>query len=170
MFGLLCKHQTFARPHCAARRDDPGTGRAPAPADLSRRAWAALAALVVVALLFWAAVSHRVYNRTLPHALVEHLFGEGGDGEWLPLLAVLRKVYSIVAFTLIGFLVHGALPAARRPALRAAVIVAAFSALIEIAQKLHHAPEGLRSNAFDVACGAFGGWLAVTLARALSRS
>ncbi|HWT06350.1 MAG TPA: hypothetical protein VN224_11380 [Xanthomonadales bacterium] len=83
---------------------------------------------------------------------------------------VLRKIYSVVGFTLIGFLVHKALPATRRPALRAALIVAAFSVAIEVAQKLNHAHDGLLSNAFDVACGAFGGWLAVTLARAIKRA
>ena len=134
---------------------------------MKRRFWAALAAVALVA-LYVAATSHRVYNRTLPHALIEHLFGED-DGEWLSALVVLRKLYSVVAFTLFGFLVHQALPTSRRPALRAALIVAAFSAGIEVAQKLHHAHEGLLSNAFDVACGAFGGWLAVTLARVFSR-
>ncbi len=135
---------------------------------LSRRGWAAAAAVVIVALAFWAALSHRVYSRTLPAGLLEHLFGED-DGEWRSALVVLRKLYSIVAFTLVGFVVHKALPPARRAALRAAVIVAALSALIEIAQKLRHAHEGLASNAFDVLCGAFGGWLAVTIARALTR-
>jgi uncharacterized BrkB/YihY/UPF0761 family membrane protein len=135
---------------------------------LSRRAWAAVAAVVIAALAFWAALSHRVYNHTLPLGLLEHLFGED-DGEWRSALIVLRKLYSLVAFTLIGFVVHKALPPARRPALRAAVIVAALSALIEVAQKLRHAHEGLASNAFDVLCGAFGGWLAVTIARAVRR-
>jgi uncharacterized BrkB/YihY/UPF0761 family membrane protein len=146
-----------------------GTGAAAAGSRLSRRAWAAVAAVVVVAFAFWAATSHRVYNRTLPAGLIEHLFGED-DGEWLSALTVLRKIYSVVAFTLIGFVVNAALPPVRRPALRAALVVAAFSALIEIAQKLHHAHEGLASNAFDVACGAFGGWLAVMLGRAIRRS
>ena len=82
---------------------------------------------------------------------------------------MLRKLYGVAAFTLIGFVVHKALPPARRPALRAALIVAAFSAAIELAQKANHAHEGAPSNAFDVACGAFGGWLAVTLARAFKR-
>jgi uncharacterized BrkB/YihY/UPF0761 family membrane protein len=90
--------------------------------------------------------------------LFEHLFGED-DGEWMSVLVVLRKLYSVVAFTLIGFVVHAALPPARRPALRAAVVVAAFSALIEVAQKIRHAHEGLASNVFDVACGASAaGW------------
>jgi uncharacterized BrkB/YihY/UPF0761 family membrane protein len=132
---------------------------------LSRRAWAALAAVLVIILL-WAALSHRVYHSTLPRALIEHLFGEDADRQWL---VVLRKTYSVVAFTLIGFILHKALPPTRRPAMRAALLVAAFSAFIEIAQKLHGAREGPLSEAFDVACGAFGGWLAVVLARAFSR-
>jgi uncharacterized BrkB/YihY/UPF0761 family membrane protein len=133
---------------------------------VSRRAWAAVA-VVLVAAAFWAATSHRVYNRTLPVGLLEHVFGED-EGDWMSALVVLRKLYSVAAFTLIGFVVHKALPPVRRPALRAALIVAALSALIEVAQKLRHAHEGLASNAFDVLCGAFGGWLAVTLARAFT--
>ena len=82
---------------------------------------------------------------------------------------VLRKVYSVVAFALLGFVVNLALPRTRRPALRAALVVAAISAVIEVAQKLRGAHEGLASNIFDIACGAFGGWLAVTLARAFKR-
>jgi uncharacterized BrkB/YihY/UPF0761 family membrane protein len=121
-----------------------------------------------VAFAFWAALSHRVYNRTLPVGLIEHLFGED-DGDWRSALLVLRKLYSVVAFTLIGFIVQKALPPARRPALRAALVVAALSALIEVAQKLRHAHEGLASNAFDVLCGAAGGWLGVTIARAFRR-
>jgi uncharacterized BrkB/YihY/UPF0761 family membrane protein len=135
---------------------------------LSRRAWAAAAAVVIVALAFWAALSHRVYNHTLPLGLLEHLFGED-DGEARSAVIVLRKVYSIAAFTLIGLVVHLALPPVRRPALRAAIIVAAFSAVIEIAQKLRHAHEGLASNAIDIACGAVGGWLAVRLVRSFRR-
>jgi uncharacterized BrkB/YihY/UPF0761 family membrane protein len=135
---------------------------------VSRRGRAALAAVVIVAFAFWAALSHRVYRSTLPVGLLEHVFGED-DGEWMSALVVLRKLYSVVAFTLIGFAVHAALPPARRPALRAALVVAAFSAVIEVAQKLRHAHEGLASNAFDITCGAFGGWLAVTIARAIAR-
>ena len=82
---------------------------------------------------------------------------------------MLRKLYSIVAFGLIGFVVHKALPRTRRPALRAALVVAAFSAMIEVVQKLHHAHEGLASEAFDVGCGALGGWLAVTIDKLLRR-
>jgi len=136
---------------------------------VSRRAWAALAA-VAVAVMFWAALSHRVYSETLPVGLIDRVFGEDADEGPFALHVVLRKLYSVVAFTLIGFVVHRALPRARRPALRAALVVAGLSAVVEVAQKARGAHEGLLSNAFDVACGAFGGWLAVTLARAFSRS
>lgn len=118
--------------------------------------------LVVV---FWAALSHRVYDRTLPVALFERVFGEDAEGGPVALHVLLRKVYSVVAFSLLGFVVHSALPRTPRPALRAALVVAAFSAVVEVAQKLRGAHEGLASNAFDIACGALGGWLAVTLAR-----
>ncbi|MEA2718918.1 MAG: hypothetical protein QOJ39_782 [Candidatus Eremiobacteraeota bacterium] len=93
------------------------------------------------------------------------MFGEDASDEAYAISVLLRKFYSIVAFTLIGFVVNKALPRTRRPALRAALIVAAFSAAIEVAQKLHHAHEGPLSEAFDIACGALGGWLAVTVAQ-----
>jgi hypothetical protein len=115
--------------------------------------------------LFWAALSHRVYSGTLPRGIIERVFGEDAyAGPFAP-ATLLRKFYSIVAFTLLGFIVDKALPRTRGRALRTALIVAAFSACIEVAQKLHHAREGPLSEAFDIACGALGGWLAVTIAR-----
>ncbi len=76
-----------------------------------------------------------------------------------------RKAYSVIAFGVVGILADRALGPARRPALRAALVVAAFSVAIEIGQKLHGSHEGPRSNLFDVLCGALGGWLGVRLAR-----
>jgi hypothetical protein len=119
--------------------------------------------------MFYAAISLRVYRHTLPHLLLMHVFGEDYNDGPLSVLVLLRKFYSIVAFAVIGFVVDKALPRTRRPALRAAIIVAAFSAVIEVAQKLHGAREGLLSEAIDVACGALGGWLAVTIAGAITR-
>ena len=119
--------------------------------------------------LFWAALSHRVYYRTLPSHVLYQVFGEEGVQGPFALRTIFRKMYSIVAFALLGFIVDRALPRTPRPALRAALIVAAFSAVIEVAQKLHHAHEGLLSNAIDIACGALGGWLAVTASHALAR-
>jgi hypothetical protein len=114
----------------------------------------------VLAALLWAATSHRVYNRTLPFHVLQRVFGEDDAGTAATLL---RKFNSDVAFTLLGFIVHLALPRTRRPELRAALIVAAFSAVIEVAQKLEGAHEGLLSNAIDVACGALGGWLGAAI-------
>jgi len=113
--------------------------------------------------MFYAAISLRVYRHTLPHLLLMHLFGEDYNEGPFSILVLLRKLYSVVAFTLIGFVVDKALPRTRRPALRAAIIVAAFSAVIEIVQKLHGAHEGPLSEAIDIACGALGGWLAITI-------
>ena len=119
--------------------------------------------------MFYAAISLRVYRHTLPHRLLMHLFGEDFNGGPFSALTLLRKFYSIIAFTLIGFVVDKALPATRRPALRAALVVGAFSAAIEVIQKVHGASEGPLSEAIDVACGALGGWLAVTIPRMLYR-
>ena len=119
----------------------------------------------MLAVLLWAATSHRVYSRTLPFHVLMRIFGDDDAGTAATLL---RKLYSVVAFALLGFIVHLALPRIRRPELRAALIVAAFSAVIEVVQKLHGAHEGLLSNAIDIACGALGGWLGASLARAVS--
>ena len=116
--------------------------------------------MVVLAGLLWAATSHRVYHRTLPFHVLTRVFGEDDAGT---VATLLRKLYSIVAFALLGVVVQLAMPRARRPELRAALIVAAFSAVIEVVQKLDGAHEGLLSNAIDVACGALGGWLGAAI-------
>ena len=120
-------------------------------------------------MLLLAALSKGVYWRSEPHRLLRHVFGEDYSAGPYSVVVLLRKFYSIIAFGLIGFVVDQALPRIRRRALRAALIVAGFSALIEVAQKLQGAPEGIISEAIDIACGALGGWLAVTISRALYR-
>ena len=142
----LCKDETIGLRHGATdkRRSEGGLPPAGSGPALSRRAWAAAAAVVIVAVAFWAALSHRVYNRTLPVGLIEHLFGEDDDA-WLSALVVLRKLYSLVAFTLTGFVVHKALPPVRRPALRAALIVAG---------QVGDLREGVSQAAHSIASGA----------------
>ncbi|GAC1577439.1 MAG: hypothetical protein NVS3B7_10720 [Candidatus Elarobacter sp.] len=133
---------------------------------LTRSAWTALAALAVL-MLYWLATSRRVYVGTLPHALLDRVFGEDDAGT---VLTALRKAYSIVAFAVLGFVFDNALGPGRNRALRAALAVAAFSAAVEVGQKLHRASEGPVSNAVDIACGALGGWLgAVALPRLVRR-
>lgn len=130
---------------------------------ISRGAWVALAAGLIV-LLLWLALSRHVYHRTLPHALLYRFFDED-DADTVRI--ILRKAYSLLAFAVLGFVADKALPRRGNRALRAAVVVAAFSALIEIGQWLHGTREGLASNAFDIGCGAIGGWLGVIAARVL---
>ena len=113
-----------------------------------RSVWVAIG-IACAGVLLWASLSHRVYHLTVP-----------GDETWP------RKVLSVVAFALVAYVADRALPPSRHRVLRAVAIGAAFSALIEVEQKLHHSHEGLLSNAFDIACGALGGWLAA-LARTI---
>ncbi|MGP6156227.1 MAG: hypothetical protein ACLPYS_01595 [Vulcanimicrobiaceae bacterium] len=82
---------------------------------------------------------------------------------------VLRKVYSVVAFAIVGFLVAPFAPPERR-ALTCTALLAAYSLVIEVAQKLVlQSPEGLLSNAFDIGCGALGGWLGALACERLAR-
>jgi VanZ family protein len=116
----------------------------------ARRVWIAVA-VVVAAALFWAAISNEVYDLTSPGRLSWHV--------------VLRKAYSIAAFALVGFTADKALGPSARAATRGAVLVAAYSAAIEIAQAAHGSKEGVAWNVVDVLCGAAGGWLGVVAGR-----
>lgn len=107
--------------------------------------WTATA--IVAVLLFIVANSDAVYNATSP--------------AWLDIHVLLRKMYSIVAFGVLGFL---AARAAQASGMRTSPLiigwwVAAFSLAIEIAQAMTPPPEGLVWNAIDVLCGWIGGWL-----------
>jgi hypothetical protein len=115
-----------------------------------RWAWIAVAT-VIAAVLFWVATSEVVYELTSPPAWSWHV--------------VFRKAYSIIAFALVGLTADKALGPSARPALRAALLVAAYSGAIEIAQAWRGSHEGLRWNAVDVLFGAVGGWLGVTAER-----
>lgn len=117
----------------------------------------------------YAGTSYSVFRHTLPHRLIERLFGDDPGDTWFSPTFYIRKSYSIVAFTLMGAVAHLALPPARFAVLRGALLVAAFSALIEVAQKLHGAPEGLGWSAFDVGCGAVGGALGVSVVTFVAR-
>ena len=117
--------------------------------------------MLAIALLY-AGTSYSVYRHTLPHGLIERIFGDDPAETWFSPRFYIRKSYSIVAFTLTGAVAHLALPPSRLAILRGALLIAAFSALIEVLQKLHGAPEGLGWSAFDVGCGAVGGALGVS--------
>jgi predicted membrane-bound mannosyltransferase len=108
-------------------------------------------ALALAAALFWAATSNDVYDLTSPSALLFHV--------------LLRKTYSIVAFAAVGFTADRALGPSAHAALRSALLVAAYSAAIEVVQFRHGSREGISWNVVDVLCGAAGGWLGVVADR-----
>ena len=117
---------------------------------LLRKPWTA-AAVIVATILYIVACSNAIYELTSPSALSWHV--------------LLRKAYSIVAFTLVGYLFRraGAENGARRLPFSTIVGVAAYSAAIEVGQYFCGSKEGLAWNAFDTACGAAGGALSLYL-------
>jgi VanZ family protein len=112
-----------------------------------RKPWT-IATIVTATALYVAACSDAFYELTSPSALEWHV--------------LLRKAYSIVAFTLVGYLYrrarveHGA----KHVVLATVVAVAAYSAAIEVGQFFAGSKEGLAWNVFDTLCGAIGGLLA----------
>jgi hypothetical protein len=120
---------------------------------------------VTAAVVFLAiALDDRIYA---PGAATGHMHAGLGMYHHLPPRAqydlsyrrVLRKLYSVVAFAIVGLLVAPFAPQERR-VLSCTALLAIYSLVIEVLQKLvMHSPEGLLSNAFDIACGALGGWL-----------
>jgi hypothetical protein len=113
-----------------------------------RRRFTIAALLAVV--LFVAAISNEVYEATSP--------------AWLSWHVLLRKAYSIVAFGTLAALAAPLWPD-RRAVWRLPVLLAVYSAAIELGQWLHGGREGLGYNAFDVGCGAAGGLLGAYAAR-----
>ena len=107
-------------------------------------AWVIVAILLVAGFL-WAATAREVYQATSPRSLVAHV--------WF------RKAYSLIAFAIVGWIAAHALRRVRyfpRVWLSAG-LVGTYSALIEVAQKLHGSTESWRWNLFDIACGLIGG-------------
>jgi hypothetical protein len=121
-------------------------------------------ALFVAAGFFVIALSEDVYHGTSPAHVGAAIFGSGvghyGDPFGLSLHVVLRKAYSIVAFAIVGVLAFLVLPPSKRPATRMALLIGLYSAAIEYAQFRDGSLEGPWWNAFDILCGAIGGWLA----------
>jgi hypothetical protein len=107
-----------------------------------------MAAIFSVVLLV-AAIDNGVYEATSPTSLSYHV--------------LLRKLYSVIAFAVVGFPIARARRLTGRSAAASSIglIVAGYSAGIEVLQYfLDPPPEGLLSNVFDVACGFFGGAIA----------
>jgi hypothetical protein len=101
-----------------------------------------LAFLAVAAFFFALALRGDVYVATSPPSFGWHV--------------ALRKAYSIGAFAIVGALFRWA--SGERPGFTA-LIVAVYSGGIEAGQRITDGHESLAWEAFDVACGAVGGWL-----------
>ena len=101
--------------------------------------WRVLA-IVTAVVLYVLALSNNVYELTSPAALPFHV--------------VFRKLYSLIAFALLGYLVNRAYD---QSMWSTAIWVAIFSASIEAGQDLGGSTQGPAWNAFDTLCGAVGG-------------
>jgi hypothetical protein len=108
-----------------------------------------VAAIVVAVALYAIAVSNAAYELTSPSSLSFHV--------WL------RKTYSIVAFTLVGYLLRRATfeHGGNRPILVSILGTGLYSAAIEVGQAIGGSKEGFGWNGFDTLCGVVGGTLAV---------
>lgn len=108
--------------------------------------WRVAAALASIG-FFALAVSNEVYVATSPPGYEFHI--------------ALRKTYSVGAFAVVGYCIDRSLAARQGGGvIRLMLIMAAYSAAIEVAQTLGGSLEGLRWNGIDVLCGALGGAIA----------
>jgi hypothetical protein len=133
---------------------------------LTTTAWRAIA--LGLAVLFYVLALRADFDaatapRSLTHTLFGNLVPQFAHPLWLSAHFWLRKVYSVIAFTIVGFAAHKGLGPSRWPVRRAALLVGAYSLCIEIGQRTYDGYEPELESAFDVGCGALGGWLAVIL-------
>lgn len=112
---------------------------------------------VAAAMLFFVALSDDIYATTLPLAHYH-------------LAIVVRKLYSIGAFAVVGFVIARELRSDGRATVLWSIAGASlFSAAIEVAQHAAGAREGLKWNIIDILCGAIGGILGALVALLLRR-
>ena len=111
-----------------------------------------------LAIVFFAlALSNAVYEMTSPWFLSWHV--------------LLRKFYSIVAFSLVGYATRRAFDehAVARSPVATPLAIALYSGLIEAGQALLGSREGFAWNSIDVACGAAGGLIGDAAVRFMQR-
>ena len=121
-------------------------------------AWWGMAAAFALVLLV-AAVDNGIYEATSPTSLSYHV--------------LLRKLYSVVAFAVVGFPIARARQLTARSASVSSIgwMIGGYSTVIEVLQYfLDPPPEGLLSNVIDIACGFIGGAIAAWAASRFLRS
>ena len=104
-----------------------------------------IAFILVAAAIYYAGISNEVYAVASPASITFH--------------TVIRKVESVAAFVVVAATAAWWLGASRR--LTAILIygTAAYSGLIELGQRIEGSHESLAESAFDVLCGALGGYI-----------
>jgi hypothetical protein len=113
-------------------------------------AWRAFG-IVAAIILYGISISGRAYELTSPLTMAHH--------------ELVRKIYAILAFALLGFALERANLRRVHGVLAAAIAVALYSYVIEIGQIVFdHSNETLAQHAFDVASGFGGGALGAFLA------
>lgn len=109
------------------------------------RAPAWLLASIAGAGFFALALSDTVYDVASPSGLPHHV--------------IVRKLYSLACFALLGFLLSRSLPASRWSwaIARTALAIGVYSAFVEIGQRFAGSHESLKWNAVDIIMGLLGG-------------
>jgi uncharacterized membrane protein len=113
--------------------------------------------LLVAAVAFYAvATSNVAYELTSPTSLPHHV--------------ALRKIYAVLAFTVLGALFEQSRWKRFGGWVWSALAIGAYSCAIEIGQILiAHSRETLAQHSFDVASGAYGGVLGSTIIALLTK-
>jgi hypothetical protein len=128
-------------------------------------AWAAALCFVVYAVgsFDYAPGAHTVSRLHVVHrgiAAAHHV----GLAEHVGLARALRKLYSVVAFTIVGTLATASFPGRWAPRFwRSTALVAGLSACIEVLQNVPVWDEPIVWNLVDIGCGAIGGALGTWL-------
>jgi hypothetical protein len=105
---------------------------------------------VVAAVMFVIGISSEIYEVASPPSLTYHV--------------LLRKVESVVAFAVVALALAWSLRRRqRRLGVILVVALAAYSALIEVVQRLMGSHETNWESLLDVACGALGGYIATVV-------
>jgi hypothetical protein len=112
--------------------------------------WRAFGVIAAVA-LYAISVSGRAYNLTTPVTMPHH--------------ELARKVYAVLAFALLGFVLERSRLRVVHGVLAAALALAVYSYAIEIGQiVIKHSTETFADHSFDVASGLAGGALGAFVA------
>lgn len=107
---------------------------------------ARIAGIICAVVLYAISVSGRAYDLTTPASMPQH--------------EVVRKIYALLAFALLGFLLERSNLRRARGVLAAGLAIAAYSYAIELGQIVFkHSTETFAEHSFDVASGLAGGAL-----------